>query len=145
MSHAGRQRPWQHDLQNRTARPVSFGLLVTARRIHPNKLPPPGRRGCRSRFTPESGRRGRRPWLPTWAESRRRRKLNRDWTECEGPPNIPSDFRHIATEKERVRWQVVVVPVEDLAACAQRFRCGDGRAGLAAGLVRTEIPIPPPH
>jgi hypothetical protein len=55
-------------------------------------------------------------------------QLRCDGAERAGPPNIRSDFRYAAAEIERVRGQIIILPVQNSAACAERFCQTDGHS-----------------
>jgi hypothetical protein len=53
----------------------------------------------------------------------------RDGTKLERPSDVVSDLGHVAAEIERIGGQIVVSPVQNIAAGVQRIRKADRRSG----------------
>src|SRR5438045_3999746 len=52
----------------------------------------------------------------------------RDGAERAGPPDTRSDFRYAAAVVERVRGLIIILPVQNFAACAKLFCQTDGHS-----------------
>jgi hypothetical protein len=61
---------------------------------------------------------------------------NGDRTKRQDTPDIPADFLHAAAEEERLHGHIVIVPVENFAARAERLGCGDGRTGALGSAMK---------